>query len=339
LKLPKAQTAALRKYTLNRVQEAVNNYSVTLTEREVKRFSTFFDTHLLSRINNPRLATRYANSVSFSIPLLVGECNIVDVLLIEGIKVVFPQTYSFIRDNFELLTSNYSSTGVHYSATDRAPALKKLNDFVNSQNDPDVIKELIQNLFPQTKAVLGNIHYGDNSFREWYLEKRICSSHYFNRYFTYVVVEGDVSDKLFTKLYGQLLDSDFENREVELMKLLQPIDSEKLLYKIQLNEETITPKGAYMLASNLPLLEKYFAGPEVMLSFMTPFSQAIYCIGRLIEKQDNSVRLQLAKRILLRSKTLEFGMAIWRRLHPKIDLEESKWILTESEFRSLVRLL
>jgi predicted KAP-like P-loop ATPase len=151
LKLPKAQTAAIRKYTLDRIQEVINSYSVILNEVEVKRFSAFFDTHLLPRINNPRLATRYSNSVSFSIPLLIGECNIVDMLLIEGTKVVFPHTYSFIRDNFILLTSNYSSTGTYHNAADRVPALKKLNDFIGGQNNPEVIKELIQQLFPQTK--------------------------------------------------------------------------------------------------------------------------------------------------------------------------------------------
>jgi hypothetical protein len=169
------------------------------------------------------------------------------------------------------------------------------------------------------------------------LAKRICSSHYFNRYFTYTVIEGDISDNLFSELYGQLIEFDFENRVEELMKLLKSIDPEKLLYKMQLNEETITPQGAYMLASNLPLLEKYFAGPEVMLSFMTPFSQAIYLIARLIEKQNGDLRLPLANRVLSRAKTIEFGIAIWRRLHPKIDLEESKWILTESEFRTLMQ--
>ncbi|UOE47900.1 KAP family NTPase [Mucilaginibacter sp. SMC90] len=106
LKIPKAIKPALRDYTNEMLDNVFQDMELTLTMDEVNRYRNVFDENFLPVIDNPRLAIRYANALFFSLPLLVGEVCTTDVMLVEGLKVLFPGAYEFMRMNSALFITD-----------------------------------------------------------------------------------------------------------------------------------------------------------------------------------------------------------------------------------------
>lgn len=54
---------------------------------------------LLPGFNTPRTVLRFINSCTFAIPLMRGLVNTGDLILMEGVKQLYPDLYTFIRIN------------------------------------------------------------------------------------------------------------------------------------------------------------------------------------------------------------------------------------------------
>ena len=65
-------------------------------------FGRHFVDGLEPRLTTPRLGKLYANALTFALPLLKGEVDIVDLMLIEGIRIFYPNLYAEIRGNPDL---------------------------------------------------------------------------------------------------------------------------------------------------------------------------------------------------------------------------------------------
>ena len=99
LKLPEARPNALKEYFLELLQEKLKELNVAFSGDDQDRFSNSFIRFILPKLKTPRHAIRYINGISFIIPLIGEEINIVDLLLIEGIKNLYPKHYEFIKSN------------------------------------------------------------------------------------------------------------------------------------------------------------------------------------------------------------------------------------------------
>ena len=109
LKIPKASTKALRQYTLELLERVVNSNSIELNKSDLGDFVRNFDAAFLPYIDNPRIGVRYTNTLAFSIPLLKNEANMSDLMVIEGLKIFYPELYDKIRISPELFTYHSSN--------------------------------------------------------------------------------------------------------------------------------------------------------------------------------------------------------------------------------------
>ncbi len=196
LKIPKATRKALRKYTIGLINKVFEDYSVKMNETEMSMFLNGFEDYFVPQIDNPRLGIRYANTLGFALPLLMGEVHAADLILVEGIKIFFPEAYDFIRANSSLFltdTSKGQSTRLRNDLT-KEDVKKNIDGFLKRypDNKSKLLLELIQELFPQVFFAYRNFMVTDEAWRNWYINKRIASGKYFERYFTYVVQDGDI---------------------------------------------------------------------------------------------------------------------------------------------------
>lgn len=53
----------------------------------------------MNRMTTPRVAKRFGNALTFALPILVGETDAVDLILIEGIRIFYPELHAAIREN------------------------------------------------------------------------------------------------------------------------------------------------------------------------------------------------------------------------------------------------
>ena len=88
LHLPPAHKYALRSITFEGVDTAVKLAGLDPSEEQAQRFVNIFDLSFQSHLKTPRLAKRYVNGLTFALPLLKGEIDPVDLMIIEAIRVL-----------------------------------------------------------------------------------------------------------------------------------------------------------------------------------------------------------------------------------------------------------
>jgi hypothetical protein len=96
--LPFPDDAALRRLTLNAVNNACLGAGMILTADEAGRFGQRFERALLRFVRTPRRACRYANALALSLPLFKREDGcIVEHLCREGLRVLAPDADHLIH--------------------------------------------------------------------------------------------------------------------------------------------------------------------------------------------------------------------------------------------------
>ncbi len=322
LNLPKANKQVLRNYTLALVDNVIAHLKLNLTKQEVGDFVGKFDEAFVPAIDNPRLGVRFANSIGFSVPLLHGEVHVSDLMIIEGIKAFYPELYHFIRNNGNYFLRTYSQIGGDYYNGVPEHEKKAVKEAIDAklsvygvQLQKDILNMLFD-LFPQLKTLYQNYGYMNETYQQWYREKRICSNYYFERYFSYVVKDGDISDVYFNSLFGDLgtisASALKERLDIEFPK----IKAEDLIFKIQQYVPAYNQKEAETLTKVLVQFGSYYPDTRQILSFSTK-EQTAYIVEKLLWKIPATERLKLCLELLKLSSPLEFTMDLQYRFRIK----------------------
>jgi KAP family P-loop domain len=334
LHLPPAETIELRKMALEGIDEALKQSKINLTREQIERFTrSFVDTFEPELLHTPRQAKRLTNSVSFALPLLEGEAEPVDVMLIEAIRVFLPRLHATIRDNPDLFIGSAREYGGNADVEK-----KRLRDLLSSAlsdsgiYDKELIrKRLIAVLFPRA----GDMGYGSEWNLTWAREQRICSKEYFTRYFTYSVPPGDIGDLEVQRLVDELrAEVDSDDVRARLARFSERRAMPRLLDKLRFQEATIDPEAAQRialaLAPNGALLPKE-EGPWVM---RTTVMQGAILIRQLLRRIAPPQREALALEIVQIAEPLPFAAECFRWLRFSKDESPDERILqADSEAR------
>jgi len=317
LSIPKAQPAALKKFCFKLVDNAILNSGLNLAKDDVQRFVDQFTTNILSRLTTPRLAVRYGNTLSFSLPLLKGEVNIIDLMLIEALRVFYPEHYSFVKNNPDYFIGSYQQTYGHGQNQSKIDLIKerfkKLDTNLDEKDRPK-IRALLSNLFPILDTAFGNFHFGNNSYNEWYINRRIVSTKYFDRYFSYDVIEGDISDVEFDLFIKFLAETDDIAAIIsKVQSIIDKTSVDNFIQKLRSLENDYSWESSKKISKALSDLSENFPKKGGMLSmgFETPFGQAAIFIKKLLENHKEKEGLfEFAKELMIYPKQFSFAYEI-----------------------------
>jgi len=344
LKIPKAQKTSLKKFCFANVDIAIEESDIQLSEDEVRRFVREFTSHVLNRLNTPRLAVRYGNALQFSLPIMKGEVNDVDLMLIEAIKIFFPQFYDFIKNNPDYFIGSYRSSFDNRINDDKIKKIKsKISILSENYSDTDKtgIQSLLQSIFPELSEVYRgySFSYGGGNYNDCYNNKRVCSPRYFDRYFSYSLQEGEISDVEFERILTDLdtiVISDLSNRFKEVIDKGSVGD---FMVKIRSREKQYTWEEAKKISKALALIGKKFPkiGSNLLFNADSHLSQAAIFIYHLINKGDNSeLKVKLARELTELADTFEFAYEINRWLRGSKEEDDT---FSVEEYQSIGKVL
>lgn len=134
---------------------------------------------------------RYANSLLLTSPSIGDEINYLDFAAIEAIRVFCPDVYNEIANNKDLLLGNKPLFALDLNRTEIELRKNKINDIVKlagSHKDQEIVKSILSDLFPHA----GEAGYSGHS-RSYRIEKKICSSDRFDKYFLLDIPKGEIS--------------------------------------------------------------------------------------------------------------------------------------------------
>lgn len=345
LTLPLAQKDALLEFSLKTLEKSLNSINFEIEQDSIDEFVSKFTSNFLKRLVTPRLAVRYANRVSFSLPLLKGEVNYVDLLLIEAIHIFYPNVYDFIRAKPEFFIGDYSNDP-YLSGQQNSKVEEFKKEFANLTKDsyredeiPDLIAAL-KSLFPNLKMVWGNAWSFEEKISDvLYQEKRISDSRYFNRYFSYAVIKGDLSDVTFQEFLSSIKQKSIQDSVNDAQKILSDTTPERFLSKFRIEEKNYDEETSLILIKVFSQLGEHFSHNEYgIFGFATPLMQAVFFIVGLIRNNTEKVtQFRLIEDIL---KTVEpFKFAYQISNFSRKNNYQGEGMFTNDQYKALAKVL
>ncbi len=317
LQIPRAQPDTLQKYCFDLINNAINENKIDLTETEAQRFASEFSRNILLKLNTPRLAVRFGNGLSFAFPLLNGEVNMGDLMLIEALKVFYPKHYEFVKYNSSYFLSSYDS---HYGNIheNKEVMKKELEDHLESlgklltNRERKAVLSLLKELFPRLKEAFENAFY-HNGPLEWYKAKRIVSPDYFNRYFSYCVLKGEISDVSFDSFISTTKEKQIEEIKQFLKDLIKGSSAKTFLHRIRSLEEDLDWETSKKIGVVIGMSGELFPEDNSVFNFRfdQTNSQAAIFVYHLIKNHNNKEeKLELAIEIIKTAQPFEFAQNI-----------------------------
>lgn len=185
--IPAVGRRRLLNFIERRAQDACASAGITLDEKDWATFKFVAEQLLLPRLVTPRQAIRYGNALTFALPMLKGEVNTLDQILVEGMRVLFPEIYGFVRDNSpRFVVEDTPSGSLRYRPLEpsrRAP-------------DAEGLRNITAKVMPNADDV--EQVAGANLLQRLFGDPRrpgsISNARYFDRYFSYTINPDDITD-------------------------------------------------------------------------------------------------------------------------------------------------
>lgn len=322
LHLPPGDAVALRQLTYEGVDKAINHAQITLDAGAGDVFSIQFTSGLELKLETPRQARLYSNALMFSLPLVKGEVNIVDFMLVEGLRVFYPRLHTAIRIAPSLWIEQ--DRGQRHERTEQIRQV--VEDATPDLTSPErdlLIRGPLKYLFPR----ISNISYGSDWETSWGKEKRVCSQAYFRRYFAYGVPPDDVSDQAIAELIAQSPALDFNTRQVQLMELLQAVPA-PVIKKLRQREESVSEPEARALLEVIAPNGGHFPAERGMFTLGGTRTQAAVLVTRLLRNiPGGDDRAAVASEVIRTAIPLPFALECLRWMKPGRDEPESQHLL------------
>lgn len=275
LPLPPADPVKLTQPVYAGLTEILGASAIDLSESEVWRLQKHFQQALLPRLTTPRQVRRYINAAEFAVPVLKGEVDTVDQLLIEGLRVFYPELYAAVRSNPSVFL------GQERLALDRKEWRNESQATVAALlkpypvEDAEHVNGLLCALFPELERTMSG-----SELEEVAKDRRACVRDYFPRFFHYGIPPDDVSDQR----VRELLDTTGEELSAAMSRLAANIRSAGLLIdKLQALEDDELSLKALDLASAIAENSTLFPDVGGILGMQTLRFRAARFATRLVD--------------------------------------------------------
>lgn len=338
LNLPKAEILSLRDVCFEHIYEVLNMAKIDLTEEQkMEFFGNYFINCLEVRLQTPRIAKKYGNVLFFSMPLLKGEVNPVDLMLIEGMRIFYPKLYEAVRNNpniflgFDLIT-------------DEAKAKEKINEVTKKglegldSFERQSAEILLKGLFPRYNDIK-QVGYGSKWEEKVATEQRITSRQYFNRYFSYTVPDGDISDLEIDGFIERAKNETILNITSEIKRIISDRSSDLFILKLKRKAGNLPSETSLNLSIAIAKVGDDLSKSENVLYYMTAFSQAGTLVSQLIKNiPKGKIRFDAAKEIL-REGSVSFASECFRWIYTNKETKEQDRIFNIEEENELGKII
>jgi len=324
LPVPPADPKILRSMVFNGVKSALDSIEVELTQEEANQFVLVFDKSFGRMLSSPRTVKRYINMLNFALPILKGEVNMLDLILIEGVRAFYPKVYETVRAEFRPFLKDSLEQILFVNEADKKAKFAKITSergWVEDLTEREVesVNFTLQTLFPHLReyginAGASSITYNSD---DWEKKKRICSSDYFRRYFNYGIPPTDISDKEIEEFINGLGDANINKVTNKLEIFCSGNRSDTLIQKLRMYEDKIvSPDDAGVLALAISMKSDLVreSHPDDNFFGLGALPQAAYLLRELIDREIATARDKLAKSVIKNIKGLPFAYEFRKKI-------------------------
>jgi hypothetical protein len=167
--LPAIHPDRLVEFVLRRAKEACTFAEIVLSDDDWQILRRLTRDSLSARLTTPRQAIRYANALRFALPMLRGEVDPLTQMIVEGLRTLFPELYAFARNKY---------------LTWRKQHLMRQK----RQVDKAAFAHIMKGSSPDERAA-------GSELLDFLENRSVFAPRYFDRYLSYSVDPGDISER------------------------------------------------------------------------------------------------------------------------------------------------
>lgn len=313
LHLPPCDPTAIRLVFERGLNEAFVSANVTLEGESRGRLSTGVIKFLWPDLTTPRMVKRFVNAVRFHLLVTSGEVNAVDLLLLEGIRLLYPEIYPSLTVSRALLLGG-EEDAIHYDPGDtREVRQNRLEQLLKSipGDRRERAKGLLALLFPHVRSLVEDYVAPDQPDPEWIHARRVCTHEYFARHFASGVPRNDIGDRAVDDFARFLVSEDFEAAEGWLKSIGDHVDQLRLLNKLERAMKGMQGDEAAKVALGVARLGHEFSTEEGSL-FFSPQSMAAGVVADLLQRvPERGGRLACAIAVINEPIDLSFAVRVF----------------------------
>lgn len=199
-------------------------------------------------IKNMRDVRRYAAAIHGTVEVINGQIALADLLALEAIRVFLPDVFNCLHGSIDGLTT---TSGATYGMRNDPPQLKlQVEKLLNKAGiHAEVVRSMIERLFPAAKRHLGGSNYGGDWEHKWLRERRVAHKDILLLYMERVAGEGllaftDAERALSYTSDRELLERYFSNLNADQ---LQDVIAALEVFEEQFTPEQIVPSCIVLL--------------------------------------------------------------------------------------------
>jgi hypothetical protein len=196
LDLPPVHPIQARALLLQRLDSVAERYAVNVTEEDGQRLGAAYMAHMASRLAEPRSVKRFVAHVEALYPVMHGEVNFVDFVLVTFLVTQHPDLMSRIRSHKQELTRSNRFLEKQTLAGAKEFFKRMLEKGGVDAEEQDELLNFLGQMFLPVKSALSNMSYDGPYYKEAALAQRVGSAEYFDRYFYLGISPDDVADSV-----------------------------------------------------------------------------------------------------------------------------------------------
>ncbi len=278
--LPPAETSRLRLLVLQGFIDIIHASRPDVPEDSLKRLVNIWDRSLGRRLRTLRQAKRLLNAARFAVPLLAGEVDLVDVVLLEVLRMWAPTVFDEVRHNPSLvLGERQAGFRDPHRRTRVGEALARIREADASEGE--ALEVLIKDLFPRVSD-----NYGSDWEQTWQKQQRVASAEHFSKAVNYGVPSGIVSDIRYGLLVDVLLSDTPTKAKVRaaLVRIVESAGWKGLIWRLRADVERFSPSACAVLVSVVAEATNEFSRHDGMMGLLHSFMNAGILIGQALRR-------------------------------------------------------
>lgn len=298
----------------------LESHKIEVDESFGEKFGPIFQKHIKPVLfTEVRSLKRFLNGLAYSLPLVLGEVNYTDLILLEFVRIFFPETYSELQKYKPVLTaydSDYIGAADKWVTKERNEVLSKFGEWLkstNSERDTHLaaLDAILRLLFPAFNAFQGDTPSGMS--RGTYAEKHerdlnIASPDHFDKYFRLQVSSRDIPMSQVNYIIEEL-NNGGQLPLTQFLVLKKQDRLEKVLSKIRLYVSNLEETGRSQLVRVLGEVSEMLEwGGVTRFGFNVESKTAAFLIMDILESLPDEADLQeRITSLLATSNSLSFA--------------------------------
>lgn len=329
LHLPFIDQAVLIKFCFQGVDEALKVAGIELSQNEANDYASKFTRYFSFAVTTPRKAKLYGNILLFSLPILKGEVDVVELMLIEAIRVFYQPIYDLLRINKEIFSGAFSQSGFTNNSSEKEKIKQLLDKAIDLcvNVDKEKIIRLLRDIFPKVNSCYQNMYYGTEWYTIWDEKQKVCAPNYYLRYFTYSISEDDISDITIKEILNQceLWQENFDFNKNPLNEFLNNENAERLISKLRTRSVNLSEQISLSLSVAIAQKSNQLPYTLKLFDWFTPVIQGAMLIADLVQNVQQEERLPVIQVIIDHVTNLDFifDLLSWLKKYDEEKPEET----------------